>query len=587
MKVSFFELASHSSKLALWAIGMLSAIVNLLALTGSLYMMQIYDRVMASHSIPTLISLSLIAIWLYLIQAILEQIRTRILIRISTVFDEKYSEKALALVYNLPRGNTGEKSEDISPIRDLDTIRTFLASAGTLAIFDLPWVPIFLIFIFLLHPDLGILAIGGAIILCLLAWFNDKKASSYNKIINNYSGQRHNQIEAIKRNYEVIIAMGMNEAIASNWKNLNKNFLKKNIHLSDLMGGLNSFAKTFRYILQSAVLGLGAYLVIKQEFSAGSMIGASIIMSRALAPIEQAIAHWKSFIATKQSSHRLDSLLNTFNEDYERTQLEAPVSELLIENTIVVPPQSRKAVVNNVSFKLIAGNALAIMGPSAAGKTTLVRAIVGAWPVTRGNIRLDGADLTQWSSRSLGQHIGYLPQNVQLFDGTIAQNIARFEKNPDPNHIIAAAKQAGVHEMILNLPNGYDTLISETGGILSSGQRQRIALARALFRDPFLVVLDEPNSNLDSDGDVALVKAINHIRSRNGIVIIIAHRPNILTSVDLLAVMANGQIQNIGPRDEILKLIIKNRNQTQNSNQPESNQDGTQLVNKITEFSNV
>lgn len=554
---SIISRALRSARGPFVSVALLSGVVNLLALTGSIYMMQIYDRVMSSHSVPTLVALSIIAAWFYLIQGVLEVIRSRILIRIGMAFDESFATRIFKAVVKLPlRANRGA-AEALQPIRDLDSIRTFLSGGGPIAVFDLPWMPIYLGLIWLLHPALGMLAVSGALVLCFMTWLTDRQSESASRHVAREAGQRMALAESGRRNAEILQAMGLTDRMAARWTDVNFRFLKHNETLSDVSGGLGGVSKVFRYVLQSAVLGLGAYLVLKQELSGGSMIGASIIMSRALAPVELAIANWKSFIAARQSATRLNEMLAHFDEGKEPMALAPPVHQLSVEGVYIAPPGLREPTVTNASFKLSAGQGLGIVGPSAAGKSTLARGIVGVWPLLRGDVRLDGAALDQWKHEILGSHIGYLPQDIELFDGTIAENIARFDDNATSDQIVAAARAAGVHDMILHLEKGYETRIGESGGSLSAGQRQRIGLARALYGDPFLVVLDEPNSNLDSDGDNALTEAIKSVRARNGIVIVIAHRPSAIASVDLLAFMANGQIQAIGAKDDVLRKIMK------------------------------
>ncbi|MFM8699851.1 MAG: type I secretion system permease/ATPase [Hyphomicrobiales bacterium] len=554
---SIIGAAVRSARGTFIVVALLSGVVNLLALTGSVYMMQIYDRVMSSHSVPTLVALSIIAAWFYLVQGVLEVIRSRILVRVGMAFDENFATRIFKAVVRLPLRSNRSSAELLQPVRDLDSIRTFLSGSGPVVVFDLPWMPIYLVLIWLLHPYLGILAFTGALLLCFMTWLTDRQSESASRDVAREAGQRMALAESGRRNAEILQAMGLTDRMAARWSDVNFRFLKHNEILSDVAGGLGGISKMFRYVLQSAVLGLGAYLVLKQELSGGAMIGASIIMSRALAPVELAIANWKSFVAARQSAARLNEMLAHFDEGKEPMSLASPVHQLSVEGVYVAPPGSREPTVTNATFKLSAGQGLGIVGPSAAGKSTLARGIVGVWPLLRGDVRLDGAALDQWKHEILGSHIGYLPQDIELFDGTIAENIARFDDKATSDQIVAAARAAGVHDMILRLEKGYETRIGEAGGALSAGQRQRIGLARALYGNPFLVVLDEPNSNLDSDGDNALTEAIKSVRVRNGIVIVIAHRPSAIASVDLLAFMANGQIQAIGPKEDVLRKIMK------------------------------
>ena len=549
-------------------VAVLSGVVNLLALTGSIYMMQVYDRVMSSHSVPTLVALSLVAAWFYLIQGILEVVRSRILIRVGMAFDETYANRVFDAVVRLPLRSSRSGAEALLPIRDIDAIRAFLSGNGPIAVFDLPWMPIYLALICLLHPALGLLAVGGATVLCFMTWLTDSRSGDASKEVSREAGHRMAFAESGRRNAEIIQAMGLTERMAKRWSAINYRFLKQNEILSDVSGGLGGVSKVFRYILQSAVLGLGAFLVLKQELSGGSMIGASIIMSRSLAPVEMAIANWKSFIAARQSAVRLGELFKHLDEGKEPMPLPPPTRQLSAEGLYLAPPGGREATVQNASFTLTAGQGLGIIGPSAAGKSTLARGVVGVWPLLRGTIRLDGAAYDQWSNEALGRQIGYLPQDIELFDGSIAENIARFDETATSDQIVAAAQAAGVHDMILHLANGYGTRIGEGGSSLSAGQRQRVALARTLFGNPFLVVLDEPNSNLDTEGDNALTEAIKSVRLRGGIVIVIAHRPSAIAAVDQLAFMVGGQIQAFGPRDEVLRKIMQGQSGAAGAGKP-------------------
>jgi ATP-binding cassette subfamily C protein len=407
------------------------------------------------------------------------------------------------------------------------------------------------------HWLIGISAVIGGIILTIITLCAEIFSRGPIKDASTHQATRNTLIEASRRNAEVVRAMGMAQKLGSRWSKANSEHLKSQRLASDVSGGLGSLSKALRMLLQSAVLGLGAWLVIHQEASPGVIIASSILVSRALAPVELAIANWKGFISARQGWRRLTNLLAMLPVEEAPLELPAPKGALVVEGIAAVPPSERRVVLNDISFDLKAGAGLGIIGPSASGKSSLARVLVGVWPPARGKVRLDGAALEQWSPELLGNHIGYLPQDVELFDGTVAENIGRFDYQPDAEKVIGAAKAAGAHDLILSLPNGYDTPIGEGGTSLSAGQRQRVALARALYGDPFLVVLDEPNSNLDDEGDRALTGAIANVRRRGGIVIVIAHRPSALAAVDQVLVLANGQKVKMGPKEEVLRAVLR------------------------------
>ena len=546
--------ALASCRTAFLSVGITSGVISLLYLTGSFYMLEVYDRVLPSRSIPTLVAISVLAFAMFAFQGVLDLLRSRILMRIGAVLDARLSGRVFEVLVQLPL-RAGYKGDGLQPLRDLDQVRAFLSSLGLTALFDLPWLPIYLGLCFLFHPLIGVTALAGAVILVVLTIVNDRKSRAPTRRATELAGVRNSIAEAARRNAEALHAMGMRSTIAAKWYTANSDYMQVQRNLSDTTGGIGAFTKVFRMVLQSAVLGLGGYLVIVGQATAGIMIASSILVARALAPVELAIAHWRGFIAARQGWERLGQLLEKLPVVDEKTQLPRPARSVSLEAIAVVPPGSQTAVVADVSFTLQAGNGLGIIGPSASGKSSLARAIVGAWMPARGKVRLDGAALEQWSNEALGPHIGYVPQDVELFSGTIANNISRFDPAESSEHVIEAARAAGVHELILRLPNGYDTQIGEAGSMLSAGQRQRIAIARALYRDPFLVVLDEPNSNLDSEGDQALVQALLAVRARGGIVIVIAHRQVALAAVDQVMVLVNGRVQGLGPKDEVLRKL--------------------------------
>lgn len=553
---SELSVALRACRGAFLGLALMSGMLNVLYLTGSFFMLEIYDRVIPSRSIPTLIGLAAIAVLLYAFQGVLDILRGRILVRIGGSLDEALADRVYGLVARLPL-QTRSIGDGLQPLRDLDQIRSFMSGAGTGALFDLPWMPLYLAICFLFHPYIGLTVTAGGLLLMALTLTTEFRTRQPVKTASACAAQRNGLAEASRRNAEVLHAMGMAPRLAAAWREANTKYMDANRRAADVAGGLSAVSKVLRMVLQSAVLGLGAYLVIQQEATGGIIIASSILTSRALAPVEQAIANWKGFVAARQSWQRLNELLGALPAEPAPLELPKPAQSLVVDGISVTPAGGGVPVVHDVSFGLKAGNGLGVIGPSASGKSSLVRGLVGAWTLVRGKIRLDGAALEQWTPERLGRHVGYLPQDVELFAGTVAQNIARFESEPDPQTIIAAAKAAGVHELILCLPEGYETEIGEGGAALSAGQRQRIGLARALYGEPFLVVLDEPNSNLDAEGEQALNRAIVGVRQRGGIVVVVAHHPSALAGVDHVLVMANGRAQTFGPRDEVLAKISR------------------------------
>jgi ATP-binding cassette subfamily C protein len=530
--------------------------INVLYLTGSFFMLEVYDRVVPSRSVPTLVGLVVLAAGLYTAQGVLDLIRGRILVRIGASLDESLDTRVFDTVARLPL-KAGHRNDGMLPIRDLDSIRSFLSGLGPVAMFDLPWMPFYIAICFMFHPAIGVTALGGAIILTGVTLMTEHLTRSSIKESTGLAITRSGLAETSRRNSEALIAMGMLGRIAQRWQEANRKYLESQRRVSDVAGGLGAMSKVFRMMLQSAVLAVGAYLVIYQLATAGIIIAGSILAARALAPVDLAIANWKGFVAARQGWNRLSHMLNLMPAEPPRMALQSPARNLTVENAAVMAPGTQKVVAQEIQFTLERGNALGIIGPSGSGKSSVARMLVGVWTPVRGKVRLDGAALDQWSSEALGRHIGYLPQDVELMAGSVAENIARFESQPDPNVVIAAAKAAGVHELVTSLSEGYETQVGEQGTALSAGQAQRIALARALYRDPFLVVLDEPNSNLDSDGDEALTKAVLSVRARGGIIVVIAHRPSAIAGVDLLLVMKDGRQQAMGPKDAILAKLVK------------------------------
>lgn len=553
-------LAMRSTTPAWVHVAIFSAVVNILMLTASIYMLQIYDRVLMSRSVPTLVLLSLIAVAAYLLQGVLDGLRQKILARIGATVDEKLSPLTTRATIVLPLKGA-KPAEALQPMRDLDTIRQFLSGLGPTAMIDMPFLPIFLAASFLLHPLVGWFVVGGAVLIVSLTLLTERRTAGPTRALSRSGAERSAIAESGRRNAEAIMALGMQKAYTRIFNEANKSHVKDNLSVSDAASGVGSLAKVTRLLLQSAVLGLGAWLVIRGEMSAGGLIAGTILTSRALAPVELAVAHWKGFVASRQAYGRLRHVLPMVEEPAREFDLPAPRRSLKLTDVTVVPPGTQRIVVHGVSFEIQAGQVLGLIGSSASGKSSLARALVGVWPTARGAVRLDGALLEHWDPDVLGQHVGYLPQDVELFDGTVASNIARFDSDANSEKVLAAARTAGAHDMILSFPHGYETHIGEGGIAVSGGQRQRLALARAMYGNPFLVVLDEPNSSLDAEGDEALRKAMLSTRERGGICIVITHRPAGLAAVDKIAVLSHGQLQAFGPRDEVLAQIAGKQGQ--------------------------
>ena len=548
--------ALRACRSAFIGVGAMSCMINLLYLTGSIFMLEIYDRVLPSRSIPTLVGLVILAGGLYIAQGALDLIRGRILVRIGTSLDETLNARVFETVVRLPL-MVGGRNEGLQPLRDLDNVRSFLSSMGPGAFFDLPWLPFYLAICFAFHVMIGVTALVGAIILVALTIATEFMSREPAREAMGLAARRNDLAATSRRNAEVLVAMGMSGRLTRRWSEANQNYLSGNQRASDVAGGLGAIAKVMRMTLQSAVLAVGAYLVIHQEATAGIIIAGSILSARALAPVDLAIAHWKGFVAARQSWHRLNRLLVSLPAQSTPTQLQDPSQRLSVEGVSIVPPGDQRVIVQDVTFALEAGSGLGVIGPSGSGKSSLVRALVGVWQPVRGKVRLDGAALDQWSSDALGRHVGYLPQDVELFAGSVAQNICRFDPEAGSAAIIGAAKEAGVHEMIIKMRDGYDTQIGEQGTALSAGQAQRVALARALYGDPFLIVLDEPNSNLDTEGDEALTRAVRSARERGAVVVVVAHRPIGIEAVDQLLVLKDGRMQAFGPKEQVLGQVLQ------------------------------
>jgi PrtD family type I secretion system ABC transporter len=546
----------HDNRWALAGVTCISATANILALTGALYMLQVYDRVLTSRSMPTLVGLTILMVACYVVFGVLELLRGRAIAGLGLRLDRELRGKIFSAVLRLPL-RTGNQSGVHQPVRDLDQIRSFIVSPGPSSLADMPWMPIYLVFIFLLHPLLGMAATVGALVLAAFAALTELRSRRPAEETSKSAAARQSFFDALRRNGELVQSLGLGPRMMTRWQDRNEELFAAQLRALSVTGNLGAASRVFRLILQSALLGLGAYVVIIGEATAGVMIASSIMTSRALAPIEGAIAHWRGFIAARQGFARLSRLLATLPEETTPLALPQPKESVAVATLYVAAPGQQRPILQNINFTLKAGDGLGVIGPSAAGKSTLARALAGAWHPLRGTIRLDGAALDQWAPEARGRAVGYLPQDIEMFDGTVAENIARLEPGARDDAVIAAARAAGVHEMILQFPNGYSTRMGEGGAMLSGGQRQRIALARALYGDPFFIVLDEPNSNLDAEGDAALTNAIAGVRARGGIAVIIAHRPAALASVDKLALLAEGQLQAFGSKEEVLAKVIQ------------------------------
>jgi len=539
------------SKQALAATGFFSLFINLLMLTGPLFMLQIYDSVLASRSVSTLLVLFVLIVGLFTILALLELIRSRVLVRIGIGLDHRLSGRVFSAI--MRQSLVPERGKTFaSALSELTVLRQFITGPAPSALFDAPWVPIYLTIIFMFHWTLGVLALGGAVILFTFALLAEVLARKPMQIASAADGKAQHLNEAGRRNAESLAAMGMENRYRALWLKEHETALLSHGLASDRSGALTSITKSLRLFLQSAMLAAGAWLSIQQIITPGVMIASSIILGRALAPVEQAIGQWRVFARARLAYRRLNTLLQNTPEPEPRMLLPAPKGHLKVRNIRVAAPGKKQLIVDNVNFDLEPGQVMAIVGPSGSGKSTLARTLANVWPSVAGEVRLDGATFDQWDRENLGDHIGYLPQDVELFDGTVKQNIARFNPQPDADKVIEAAQLAGIHEMILGFDEGYDTQIGPHGTNLSAGQRQRVAVARAVYGNPALIILDEPNSNLDTQGDAAMVEALIKLRDKKRTIIVIAHRLGLLSAVDYVLVMNSGKQIAFGPRDEIV-----------------------------------
>ncbi|WP_440589619.1 type I secretion system permease/ATPase [Pelagibacterium mangrovi] len=529
----------------------ISGIINVLALTGSFYMLQIYDRALTSGSVPTLVALSVLAVGLYFFQGVFDTLRGQLLVRVGARFDKLLAPIAHRVSVDMPRFGFST-SEALERGRDVDTVRGFMGTQGPGALFDLPWVPLYLLFVYFLHPVLGAMTLGGIVVLTLLTVITELKSRKLAKAAQQAGIVRNAIADSNARNAEVIKAMGFAGRAVERFNKANDEHLQLQTRTSDIVGTFSSFSRVLRMLLQSSLLGMGAYFTIQGQMSAGAIIAVSVASGRALAPIDLAIGNWKGVVAARQAFNSLRDTMIALDKVEKPMDLPPPSQTLSIEKVTVASPATGQVLLSEVSLELSAGQALGVIGPSGGGKTTLVKAMTGIWPALRGYVRIDGADLSQWDEDVLGQYIGYLPQEVALLDGTVVENISRFAPQRDGRAIVLAAQAAGVHEMIVRLPDGYDTQLGPMGTSLSAGQRQRIGLARTLYNNPFIVILDEPNAFLDAEGEAALNAAIRGVRERGGIVVVVAHRPSVLAEVDLVAVIQNGKLTSFGPKDQII-----------------------------------
>ena len=532
-----------------------SGAINVLTLSGSIYMLQVYDRVLPSRSFATLAGLSVILLAAYLLQGYLDAARSRMLARIGALFDATLQKPIYEAVASL-RLKGGNSASVMQPVRDIEHVRTFLSGMGPTAFLDMPWIPIFLLALFVFHPLIGLAATVGAGLIVGSTLLAERQAKRFVQRAVEIGTQRAALAESTIRNAEVIHSLGMRNRLTQEWCRLNQAYIAETLRMRDVEASIGTFAKILRYILQSSILGIGAALVIAEQASAGIMIASSIMMGRALAPIEIVLGTWKQLVSARKALEGLsDTLRNHALPPAPAIALPRPAKSLCAQNVSVSPPGSTRFTVRNASFELAAGTGLALLGASGSGKSSLARALVGIWQPAQGALRLDGARLDQWDTDVLGRYIGYLPQDVELFDGTVAENICRFERGATDAGIVEAAHIAGAHDLILSLPDGYGTRIGESGALLSAGQRQRIGVARAVYGRPFLVVLDEPNANLDAEGEAALTRAIAILRARQSIVVVISHRVSALAALDKALVLYKGEMLAFGPRDEVLARI--------------------------------
>ena len=555
------QVALKACKGSFLSVGFFSLFVNALMLAPTFYMIQVSGRVVPSSSTSTLIMLTLILTIMMLTLGSLEWVRSRIMVRISNRLDALLSRDIYRASFKKAL-STGGMDASAQSLNDLTSLRQFLTGNGLFAFFDAPWLPIYTAVMFLFHPWFGWMTVGSAVVLVVLAFLNHRYTGKALTEANQQSVRATLQTTKNLRNAEVIESMGMLDTLMTRWAVYQRRVLVLQSQASDKGGIITSISKTFRTWAQSIMLALGAYLVITHEINPGLLMAGSLLLGRALSPIDQMIGSWKGFVAARVQYGRLNDTLEKLNAEPQRMALPDPEGHIQVENLVIAPPGAKAAVIRNMSFMTPAGSIVGIVGPSAAGKSTLARALLGIWPPQHGTVRLDGADIAAWDKQKLGPHLGYLPQDIELFEGTISDNVARFGK-VDPEKVVLAARVAGVHEMILQLPDGYDTVIGSEGINLSGGQRQRIGLARAIYGSPRLIVLDEPNSNLDDVGEKALAVALQKIKETGATVFIISHRPSILSRLDRIMVMNAGTITMYGARDHVIAELAQQQAKAQ------------------------
>lgn len=547
---SDLQQALYECKSAFLSAAGFSMVINLLMLVPSIYMLQVYDRVVPTGNTSTLLMLTLIVFVLFLTMSIMEWVRSQILVRVSARLEILLNRRVFAVAYKQSLYSGGQRGST-QPFDDLTALRQFLTGNALFAFFDAPWMPMYIALMFVFHAWYGWFSIAVAVLLVLIAIVNEKATAETLTQANKLAIAGRGQISRNLRNAEVIESMGMLSSVRQRWLKTANQVLALQSIASSRAGLIGAASKVVRLTSQSLILGLGAYLVIEREITPGLMIAGSILLGRALAPIDLVIANWKGFISARGQYQRLNELLLQIPADAEKMALPAPTGMISFEQAQVIPPGAKLPVLKGISLTIAAGDVLGVIGPSGAGKSTFARALLGVWPASAGKIRLDGADVSAWNREELGPYIGYLPQDVELFEGSVSENIARFGKI-DPKEVVNAAKMADVHQLILSLPDGYDTVIGANGGILSGGQRQRVGLARALYGNPVLVVLDEPNSNLDEQGELALGKALLRMKQNRATVILVTHRQSVLSYVDKLLVLNDGQLALYGPRDKVM-----------------------------------
>ncbi|CAM3760544.1 type I secretion system permease/ATPase [Phaeobacter inhibens] len=553
--------ARKGNRGAFWLIGVFSFFANLLMLTSPLYMMQVYDRVLGSRSLETLVALTVLAGFLFLIMGVLDYVRGRILARVGARFHDQLETRVFNAVQDKSAAGFNDDAAKVG-LRDLEAMQKALSSPIVSAFFDLPWTPLFLGLIALFHPLMGLLALIGGAVLVVFALANQMVSKAPVENASMMAASAHQVSDGMRNNAELIQGLGMRRAAFAKWRMLRSQAVVSELSAADMTGGFSTATRTFRLALQSAMLGTGAYLVLTEGLTPGVMIASSIIMGRALAPIETLIGQWALVQRAMQAQERLGQMLTETPERPAPMKLARPAAKLEVQGVALVPPvapgQVAKPALQGLNFNIQPGQALGVIGASGAGKSSLARALIGVWHPVSGKIRLDGAALNQYDMDDLGSYIGYLPQQVTLFDGTIAENIARLSMMPDPDQVVAAARKAAVHDMILTLPQGYDTPVRVASNRLSGGQVQRIGLARALYGDPVLLVLDEPNSNLDNEGSQALNLAVSHAKKDGRAVIIMAHRPAAIQLCDLILILDNGTQRAFGAKDAVLGEHLQN-----------------------------